>query len=71
MKIINMTVKNSSTVNHRRDRIINLLGKEQIGMKLNAWFCQIMIDLLAMDTGVGPNSTKAFCVNQAAIWNLR
>lgn len=72
MKIIYTKVKNSLTADHIKDIMkMNLLGKEPTGMKFNAWFCQIMIDLLAMNTRVGPKSTKVFCENLLAIWKLQ
>lgn len=67
-----MKVKNNLTVDHIKDAVmINLLGKEQIEMPLNAWFCEIMVGLLAIDTRVWPKSMKALCETQLAVWNVQ
>lgn len=67
-----MKVKNNLTVDHIKDAVmINLLGKEQIEMSLNAWFCEIMVGLLAIDMRVWPKSMKALCETQLAVWNVQ
>ncbi|XP_023446564.3 E3 SUMO-protein ligase KIAA1586 homolog isoform X3 [Dasypus novemcinctus] len=74
MNIICTRVRNSLTVDHISDLMtINLLGKE-----LADWDATPFVKSwsncnhrLATDTRVRQKSTKAFCGNQLAIWNLQ
>ncbi|XP_012504170.1 PREDICTED: uncharacterized protein KIAA1586 homolog isoform X2 [Propithecus coquereli] len=74
MNIICTRVRNSLTIDHISDLMtINLLGKE-----LADWDATPFVKSwsncnhrLATDTRVRQKSTKAFCENQLAIWNLQ
>ncbi|XP_077018267.1 E3 SUMO-protein ligase KIAA1586 homolog isoform X2 [Tamandua tetradactyla] len=74
MNIICSRVRNSLTIDHISDLMtINLLGKE-----LADWDATPFVKSwsncnhrLATDTRVRQKSTKAFCDNQLAIWNLK
>jgi hypothetical protein len=74
MSVICTRVRNSLRVNHISDLMsIHLLGKELADWDSTPFVKSWMNSKhrLATDTRVWQKSTKAFCENQLATWNLQ